>query len=62
MADWQKAWEQQPAMMKIYKERDGGRWAYWAYSSDGQRVYVSEAFALRETSRGAARLVLVGAG
>ena len=48
-------------MMKIYKERDGGRWAYWAYS-DGQRVYVAEAFALRETSRGAAKLVLVGEG
>lgn len=47
-------------MMTIYRERANGRWEFWTYS-DGDRVYVSAAFAEREAQRATARIVEVTA-
>lgn len=44
-------------MSTIYRERSGGSWEFWTYS-EGQRVFVSEAWARREAGRGA-RIVTV---
>jgi hypothetical protein len=41
--------------MTIYQERANGLDEYWTYS-DGQRIYISVAFAQKEIDRGA-RLV-----
>jgi hypothetical protein len=37
----------------IYRERANARWEYWTYS-DGERIYISEKFALRWVRQGTA--------
>lgn len=43
-------------MDTIYKDRANGKWEYYSYS-DGQRVFVSKAFADREEKRKRARII-----
>lgn len=44
----------------IYRERGYHGWDYWTYS-DGRRVSVGEAYVKRETARGRAKVIEVGA-
>jgi hypothetical protein len=46
-------------MDTVYRDRQGGEFIYWTYS-DGQMVYVKEAWVLRERARGTVRLIVVG--